>query len=807
MAIDPKKLKEANALLKSLNKEFKVLGETNPFKNVDPSKFSDIDNEIKKMKSSLKGVKAENEAFNKSLDDTYTSFASIVSELGKTNTGVKLTKKTFSDTASAARKLRDHQDGISILSVKQLKNEKQKVQSAQNNLKSTQQLLAEEKNRLLGGRQYNELQMKEKAAYSDIIKAQSVNQRAINDKEGSFSKINSQLDSEIKKESKINKDLGIMGGVLKGISKIPILGDVLETSKATEAMEDTLRKGGSQTKALASGFKSMGKSLLTALGPANLIIGAITMIVDLFMKVDKQAGEFAKSMNMTYNESVATRQEMSEIAANSIDASTGLRDAALNGGNLMKTSMEVGKALGTNAKLNKEDLKTMTKLTHQAGFTADEIMNIQKLSLANGKSLKANTKEILGGAKEYARRNKIAVNEKTILKEVNKMSASLKLSLGASGDAMAKAAVQAKAFGVNLEQAEKISESLLDFEQSIENELAAELLTGKDLNFERARGLALSGDAAGAAAEILEQAQSLTEEQLKNPIIMGSMAKAAGLTREELAASIIESRALQSIGASSVEDAEEKYNLLRETMSAEEALAEFGDKQLAKQFEQQNIAEQTKDNIALLSESFVGMLPALQTISEVMGTVAKYIGIAMDGARSFIGYFRDAGKGLNDFLGGSKALVYTFKTLIIGAGLIAAYMAFASLSAIPVVGAIAGGIASAVIIAASFAAANQLQANDMFSEGGSGGYGKRTLMGPEGAIQLNNKDDVVAGTNLFGKNKQNANSSQGTSVNTDMTQTNALLQQLLQVLTAGGDVLLDGQKVGEAIGLTAYKIN
>jgi len=34
---------------------------------------------------------------------------------------------------------------------------------------------------------------------------------------------------------------------------------------------------------------------------------------------------------------------------------------------------------------------------------------------------------------------------------------------------------------------------------------------------------------------------------------------------------------------------------------------------------------------------------------------------------------------------------------------------------------------------------------------GSQGYGKRTLFGPEGAIQLNNKDTVIAGTNLFDK--------------------------------------------------------
>ena len=43
-------------------------------------------------------------------------------------------------------------------------------------------------------------------------------------------------------------------------------------------------------------------------------------------------------------------------------------------------------------------------------------------------------------------------------------------------------------------------------------------------------------------------------------------------------------------------------------------------------------------------------------------------------------------------------------------------------------------------------------ANDLFSPGtGKSGYGSRMLFGPEGAIALNNKDTVIAGTKLFEK--------------------------------------------------------
>jgi hypothetical protein len=63
----------------------------------------------------------------------------------------------------------------------------------------------------------------------------------------------------------------------------------------------------------------------------------------------------------------------------------------------------------------------------------------------------------------------------------------------------------------------------------------------------------------------------------------------------------------------------------------------------------------------------------------------------------------------------------------------------------------------------------------------------------------------IAGTNLFDKNKKSESSPQSSQVKIDMGPTNALLQQLINVISAGGDVMLDGQKVGQALNLVAYK--
>ena len=51
-----------------------------------------------------------------------------------------------------------------------------------------------------------------------------------------------------------------------------------------------------------------------------------------------------------------------------------------------------------------------------------------------------------------------------------------------------------KKIGLNLNQQASIAKSLLDIESSIEAEMEARVLTGKELNLDKARELALEGD-------------------------------------------------------------------------------------------------------------------------------------------------------------------------------------------------------------------------------------------------------------------------------------------------------------------------
>ena len=132
-----------------------------------------------------------------------------------------------------------------------------------------------------------------------------------------------------------------------------------------------------------------------------------------------------------------------------------------------------------------------------------------------------------------------------------------------------------------------------------------------------------------------------------------------------------------------------------------------------------------------------------------------------------------------------------------------AMKAFNALGGLPVIGP-ALGIAAAVA-AAALGYQYYNKADDLMSPGGGSGYGSRTLMGPEGAIALNNKDTIIAGTNLFPK--ESGTSSSQTIIqqdNSESKKTNALLEALIN--KPAPKVQMDSIEVGTVAGMSAFSI-
>ena len=423
MALTPKEQDQLNKLIEEGIKLSKQLNDTQ-----QATSFSNFTGSLADAERIVKSLRQDWSEYVSDISGAREGFTRIVDEMKNMNSGLAKSKKSFSDLSSLASKLQSHQQGISILSVKELQNLKKKTAEKVNDLNLSQKLVNEE---IASLQNRGQLEANEAALLTKLIIAQTELGNEISNNNGFIRQFNTQLDDQIKLEENINSQLGLTGKLMKGITKVPIVGQFIDADNAINKMRESVEAGGGKLAALGAGFKSVGGDIVSGMADP---LSVLTGILKIFTELDKAAGDFAKSQNMSYNDALKARESYSSMAASS-------GDLALNARNLMETQSAIGAQLGTNAKLNEADLQTFTKLREQAGFTNEELMGVQQLSLVNGKSLADNTSEILGGAKAYASRNKLVVNEKQILKDISKASASLKLSLGGSANELARSAV------------------------------------------------------------------------------------------------------------------------------------------------------------------------------------------------------------------------------------------------------------------------------------------------------------------------------------------------------------------------------
>jgi hypothetical protein len=716
---------------------------------------------------------------NESFKDQRDLLKEINKEIGKQNEAIQEATKSYSVLQNVAFKLQNSEEEISTLNEKQLKSLQERSQIALRELKSSASQLKNKTN----------LSSKEKA----LLKA-AKDKFAI--EEEFVQKVEKELDSYIK----INKQLGVIGGVLKGISKIPILGDVFDANQSLDAARKKVKETGSGVKGLGAAFGDMGSQILSGLTDPLAIVGLLVkgfqMFLDIGFAADKQITDLSKSMSVSKEEATATRDRFIEIqnSGESIFNTTK---------NLVAAQMELADALGATRGFTEQQVKDQVMLTKEMQFSVEEAEGLQKLAMANGMTAEGVTDSVIKQTAALAKQTGIQLDNKAIIGEVAKVSGQLRLQYANNPKLIAKAVVETKKLGINMEIAANAAKGLLDFESSIENELSAELLTGKALNLERARGLALNGDSVGAAKEMLAQVGSASEFANMNVIQQEAIAKAVGMSTDDLANSLVTQENLKKLGDET-----------RSQVEAEiEAAKKLGDMDKVRMLEA-SIGNEEEAQAALKD------IDAQATFNQSIETLKSMLSSIVEGpAADFANWIGDSEKGADRL----KGLFENIKTTIsIVAGIIAGRMVFglatsvASMiaqvalsrklkvaaqeqavaegvvTALKVTGAEAStlGTATPLILGGLAAVMAGAAAYSMMNDGIISPTGGMVVSGPEGSIQLNKKDSIIAGTNLGGGGNNNGGNSSA--------EIRELKNMVAAIANRPINVSIDGKKVIEA---------
>jgi hypothetical protein len=411
--------------------------------------------------------------------------------------------------------------------------------------------------------------------------------------------------------------LGKLGG-----SKFSQMLGIDDAISDTREFAAQITEGGTQSASLGDKFKvaghlakQLGQNLTKALGPIALITMAVEQLIDAFKLVDGLAGDTAKELGTSYEDAQKLTMSMNDVAMSS-------KDVMVNTESLVKAQTSLNSLMGTSVQFSGQMAEEFSSIQQRLKLSDEAMSSFTKLGLQNGKSLKDNLGTVSKTVLSLNNQNKLSLSQKTIQEAIGKTSSATRLTLGNSAEALAKAAFNAKKLGVEVDDLQKSASALLDFESSISSELEAELLTGKDLNLERARLAALNGDIATVAEEISKQIGTSADFSKMNVIQQEALAKSMGMSREDMA-SMLENQEnlaqVQKLGFKDLNSAQEEYNkMVAEGASQAELDSKFKDAALKSQLDSVSQQERLAAAQTKLQEAFVALIEPLLPLLEVI---------------------------------------------------------------------------------------------------------------------------------------------------------------------------------------------
>lgn len=668
MADSNQQINDAKKRIKELDAEIKRLGGEG-FKNIDQFVLG-LGNNLENATKQVKLMETEVSDLKNAFSNISETLKNIVNDInGSVKTSTLLTRN-FNKLEDLANKIQRHREDENILTVKELKEIEKKVQKEKEALDTNYKQAQAELKILDAKIKSGKATKKDTEEHGKLVAYTSEISQALADKISYLNQIVPLTEKERKEEERIQKSLGLTGSILGGITntfeKIGIQSKFFEDINK-DLREAAKEAGSNKWSVLGKGLTSIGKGLGAALADPlvqlTLVYKLFKGLFDLGVSYNKEVAETGKQYGLNAQGAKAMVDYQQMLVAGSHDEYATRKEVA-------KAMGEINDSMGTTALLSQEIVDGQMSLTEIYGLQGDEAANITKYALLNN-----TTQEDI--VKSVSAQNKGFLNSKKVLQEVAKTEGQLAAFYRNDPKLIGAAVVQAQKLGLTLEKTKGISDALLDIESSLQNEYEAEALIGKDINLNQARYLAMQGDTAGAAAEVLKNIKSSAEFSQMNRLQQDALAKSLGMSADELANSLTSQERLGKLN----NQQKKVYDEIKRTRgeeAAQKALAALQDgKSLEHSKMQLDTQKQMEAAIERMKESFAaivagplggfveGLASSLSFVSNIFTKIGSVFGLGT-GAGSSVGKALGMVVGGAGMIAGVVGLVMMMKNMVGG---------------------------------------------------------------------------------------------------------------------------------------------
>ena len=343
--------------------------------------------------------------------------------------------------------------------------------------------------------------------------------------------------------------------------------DAVDAMKEGEDTIDQMNKGVQEMiakfKVLGSGAVGFTAKLGVALVIAKQLVDTVSKLLTPFVETRDALGVSFGSADKIVGSMKSIGKSLKESGVDLKLFGKGIEDV-----------QQIGVALVDDLGFIPENLAAsavnITAIAGRFGIANDEAAKlVNEFALVGGTSLET-AQNVVTAVGTLAELNNVA--PAMVMKDLADATAEFAEFSKDGGANLAGAAIQARRLGVSLSTTAKISNSLLDFQSSIEKELEASLLIGRQLNFNKARELAFTGDIEGATQSVVKQLGGRAEFEKLNVFAKRALAESIGVDVGELSR-LVGGRQVADASGKMPGQTEETENFTRQTKSLVDAIA------------------------------------------------------------------------------------------------------------------------------------------------------------------------------------------------------------------------------------------
>lgn len=487
---------------------------------------------------------ADNQYENRTAGELRDILKTITGELSRQRTIQAESAAEYRKMDSIARQLQDTTMGVSNLTSEELIKLKEKNQNHIKELQYQAERLTRQKIGASFEGHINKSIIDRLKFLGKISTQEEAILRAASDGYVIEKQLTAESEEQYKKrlafEKQVSNSLGVSGSIIGGINsvmdKLGINSGIFKdhVNMAQKAMQEAAENAArnkqhlSKTSVMMKGLAILGEGFGKALLDPLTII---TAILDGLFRVNKATVDVQR-LTGQYETSIA-----------------GVNDRLATSAQFLQTAAELTRQWGVSATLvfSPDQIAQLAETKNLLGLSAEQAGRMGMLMKITGKSADQVGQGIYDTVNAYNGANRTAIAHGIVLQDILGASDSITASLGNSEKKIGAAATAARRLGLSLSEVDAIAGSLMNFEDSISNELEAQLLTGKNITLAKAREYAMTNDLEGLSKELAKNGATAAEFANMGRIEQESLAKALGISRDQLAKSVLTQEAMNSM--------------------------------------------------------------------------------------------------------------------------------------------------------------------------------------------------------------------------------------------------------------------